>query len=216
MSVAPKLPHELLFLPESTRPCPACHRRPRRPVRFCTYCGTAMAGATRPYRSTGSNFVPSFSLPEPENGAALRNGFIAFSLALPLLGLLFLLNSSGPLNQPETGASESALSGPVGQEISTEPGTRAFRKTNSTSGASRRNSEAGETPEETAPDSNAGAIVNPPMIPDAPQPVRPYRDPSISTRTPIPVPVKSRPLPTPPLPGPDFRDEKRTEPTPRP
>lgn len=214
MSVAPKLPQELLFLPESTRPCPACHRRPRRPVRFCTHCGTAISKSYPTFRSTGSDFVPSFSLPEPENATALRNGFIAFSLALPFLGLIFLLNSSGSLNQPRPATTESALSGPAGQEISIEPASRATRKTTSSLPPSRRNSEAGEPPDGNV--SETAGIPNPPTIPDAPQPVRPYQPPSISSRTPISVPVKTRPLSTPTLPGPDFRDEKRTEPSPRP
>ncbi len=214
MSVAPKLPGEFLFLPESNRPCPACHRRPRRPVRFCTHCGTLISKPRWQPGFQGADFTPSFSLSEPENGSALRTGFVIFSLALPLLGLLFFLRNPQAFEARPSAPGESALSRPIGQEISTETPSRASRKP--VSSPQRRGSEANETTEETAPDDGEPPLPLPATIPDTPRPVQPYRTPVVSNQSPIAVPAKSRPIPTAPLPGPDFKNEKRTEFEPRP
>jgi hypothetical protein len=46
-------------------PCPACRRPPRRPVRFCTYCGAAMGGAPSSFASgagaSGGDDLPSLT-----------------------------------------------------------------------------------------------------------------------------------------------------------
>lgn len=216
MSVAPKLPKEIFCLPETTRHCPACGVRPRRPVRFCTHCGTLISRSRRQPGFQAAEFTPSFSLSEPENGSALRTGFVIFSLALPLFGLLFFLKNPQAFESRPAASGESALSRPIGQEISTETPSRASRKPASSAQPLRRGGETNDAPEEAAPNDGEPSLPPPSTIPDTPRPVQPYRTPPVATQSPISVPVKSRPLPTPPLPGPDFKNEKRTEFEPRP
>jgi hypothetical protein len=152
----------------------------------------------------------------PENSNGIRNGFLVFSLALPLLGALFFLNHPQTVSQSPSMAGETVLTNPVGEEITTAvPAVRPGRKV--VSGNSRsRTIEDTEIGDAGDPVENSPGGLPVPTIPDAPRQVPPYQTPPVASQIPISVPVKSRPIPTPALPGPDLRKEKRTEFEPRP